>query len=124
AAVRTSLALLDVAPDSVTMPLYAGIWRAALGNIDCSLHLYGPTGEGKTELAALAQQHFGAGMDARNLPASWMSTGNALEGLAFLAKDAVMVIDDFCPTGARADIQRYHREADRLLRAQGNKSSR
>jgi hypothetical protein len=114
AAIRTSLALLDVAPDSVTIPLYAGIWRAALGNIDCSLHLYGPTGEGKTELAALAQQHAGAGMDARNLPASWMSTGNALEGLAFLAKDAVMVVDDFCPTGARADIQRYHREADRL----------
>jgi hypothetical protein len=63
-------------------------------------------------------------MDARHLPASWSSTGNALEGLAFQAKDAVLVVDDFCPTGSHTDIQRYHREADRLLRAQGNNSGR
>jgi hypothetical protein len=63
-------------------------------------------------------------MNARHLPASWSSTGNALEGLAFLAKDAVLVVDDFCPTGAKADIARYHREADRLVRAQGNQSGR
>ena len=41
-----------------------------------------------------------AGLDARHLPASWAATPNALEGLAFLAKDAVLVVDDFNPTGA------------------------
>ena len=36
----------------------------------------------------------------------------------------MLVVDDFCPTGAKADIARYHREADRLVRAQGNHSGR
>ena len=65
-----------------------------------------------------------AGLDARNLPASWSSTGNALEGVLFAAKDALVVIDDFCPTGSSADVQRYHRDADRVFRAQGNRSGR
>jgi hypothetical protein len=63
-------------------------------------------------------------MDARNLPGSWSSTGNALEALAFAAKDAVLVVDDFAPTGAAGDADRIHREADRILRAQGNASGR
>jgi hypothetical protein len=63
-------------------------------------------------------------MDAEGLPGAWSSTGNALEGLAFLAKDALLVIDDFCPTGAAADIQRYYRDADRVFRASGNTSAR
>jgi DNA primase catalytic core len=123
-AIQASLRVLDVAPDSVTLPGYASIWCAVLGSRDFGEHLTGPTGQGKTELAALLQQHWGAGMDARHLPASWSSTGNALEGLAFQAKDAMFVVDDFCPTGAKADLQRYHRDADRLVRAQGNRSGR
>lgn len=35
-----------------------------------------------------------------------------------------MVIDDFCPTGVVADIQRYYRDADRVFRAGGNTSAR
>ncbi len=123
-AVRASLALLDVAPDQVTVPCLSAIYRAVLGNIDFTLHLAGPTGAGKTELAALAQQHFGPTMDSRHLPASWLSTGNALEGLAFLAKDVLLVVDDFAPTGTSNDVQRYHKEADRLFRGQGNQAGR
>lgn len=122
--VRASLHLLDLAPDPITVPTWAAVWRAVLGSVDCSQHLSGPTGEGKTELAALIQQHFGAGFDARHVPGSWSSTGNALEALAFAVKDAVLVIDDFAPGGAQADIARLHREADRVLRAQGNLSGR
>jgi hypothetical protein len=123
-AIRASVRVLDVAEDTVTIPGYAAVWRAVLGRVDFGVHLTGSTGQGKTELAALFQQHWGDGMDARHLPASWSSTGNALEGLAFYAKDALLVVDDFCPTGAKADIARYHREADRLVRAQGNNSGR
>ena len=47
-----------------------------------------------------------------------------LEKKSFLAKDAVLVVDDFAPTGTTADIQRLHREADRLFRAAGNRSGR
>jgi len=123
-AIRASLRLLEVAQDAVMIPVYAALWRAVLSNVDCSVHLVGPTGQGKSEIAALIQQHWGAAMDARHLPASWLSTGNALEGIAFQAKDAVLVVDDFCPTGVKADIARQHKEADRLVRAQGNRSGR
>ncbi|MBP7748479.1 MAG: DUF927 domain-containing protein [Phycisphaerae bacterium] len=124
AAIRASLRLLDLAPPAVMFPLFSAIWRAVLGHAPFSVHLAGATGVFKSEVAALAQQHFGAEMNAKNLPAAWSSTGNALEATAFAAKDAVLVVDDFAPAGSSNDVQRYHREADRLLRAQGNRSGR
>jgi hypothetical protein len=124
-AIQASLRTLDsLAPDRIAFPLFAALYRAPLAAADFALHLCGATGNFKTELAALEQQHYGAAMDARNLPASWSSTGNALEGVAFAVKDAVLVVDDFAPSGSAADVQRCHREADRLLRAQGNRSGR
>lgn len=123
-AVRASLGILSVAPETITFPLLAAVYRAVLGDTDLSIHLAGQTGLGKSELVALAQQHHGPELDARHLPASWTSTGNALEGLAFTAKDSLLVIDDFCPTGSTADVQRFHRDADRVFRAQGNHAGR
>ncbi|HUY32008.1 MAG TPA: DUF927 domain-containing protein [Pirellulales bacterium] len=123
-AVRASLRLSDVAPPRIVFPLLAAVYRAPLGGIDFALHLAGQSGVFKSELAALAQQHYGAGLDARHLPGSWLSTGNALEGIAFAAKDALLAVDDFAPAGTTADVQRFHREADRLLRAQGNQAGR
>ena len=123
-AVRASLLLLEVAGDLLTFPTYCRVWRASLGGSDSGQHLFGPTGSGKSELAALAQQHFGAGLDARHLRGNWSSTDNALEVLAFTAKDALVVVDDFCPTGSSYDVQAMHRKADRLFRAQGNTSGR
>ena len=61
---------------------------------------------------------------ARNLPGSWASTGNALEMLAFHAKDVLVVIDDFAPQGNAADVARYHAAADRVFRAAGNQAGR
>lgn len=122
--IRASLACLEVAPDHVSIPPYAALWRAVLGGADCSVHLTGRTGEGKSELAALMQQHFGATMDARHLPASWSSTGNALEALTFAAKDALLVVDDFIATGSAVDVQRKHQDADRVFRGVGNHSGR
>ncbi len=123
-AVRASLRVLDVAPDRITVPLLGAVYRAVLAPCDCALHLAGPTGAGKSETAALAQQHYGAAMDRLHLPGSWASTGNSLESLAFAAAHAVLVVDDFAPAGATGDVSRMHREADRLLRAQGNRAGR
>jgi hypothetical protein len=123
-AVRASLRLLEVAPDRITVPLLGAVARAILGGADFSLHLAGPTGVGKSALAALAQQHWGEAFDAEGLPAAWSSTANALESLAFCAKDMLLVVDDYAPSGAQTDVQRLAREAERLLRAQGNLSAR
>jgi len=122
--IQASLRLLDVAGAAAVFPLYCAVWRAPLAGCDSGQHLVGPTGSGKSELAALAQQHYGAGLDARHLPGNWSSTDNALESLAFTAKDALIVVDDFCPGGRQYDVQAMHRKADRLFRAQGNTSGR
>jgi primase-polymerase (primpol)-like protein len=125
AAVRASLRILDgLVPDGVAFPLLATVYRAALGPSDYALWLAGPTGSQKSELAALGQQHYGAGMARNRLPGNWASTDNALEGLAFTVKDAVLVIDDFAPPPSRADADRQHRTAERLIRGQGNSAGR
>src|SRR5215471_16274004 len=62
-------------------------------------------------------------MDARSLPANFASTGNALEWLAFQAKDALLVVDDFVPRGRRGDGE-LQSVAERLFRAAGNRQGR
>ena len=84
----------------------------------------GQSGTGKSELSALAQAHFGAGFTRLTLPAQWLSTANALERLAFEAKDCLVVIDDFAPRGSPLDVTRLHAAADRVFRAAGNHAGR
>ncbi len=122
-AVRASLQFLEVAPDRVTFPLLAGTYCAALGGAAFSLFLAGTTGVFKSALAALCQQHFGASLDANRLPANFASTANALESLAFHAKDALLVVDDFAPTGLQGD-RGLQAIAERLFRAAGNHQGR
>jgi hypothetical protein len=123
-AVRAELGLLELTRPRVMVPVQGAVFRSVLGPVDCSLQLQGSTGTGKSEVAALAQQHFGAGMDRLHLPADWMCTATALEALAFAAKDALLVIDDFKPGEGRSDADQLQAKADRVLRAQGNLSGR
>ena len=62
-------------------------------------------------------------MDSSRLPANFASTGNALEEIAFAAKDALLVVDDFAPTGGVSDSV-LHGVAERLFRAVGNHQGR
>jgi hypothetical protein len=89
-AITASLRLLDVAPDFVTVPLCAAIWRVAVGATDFGEHLTDASGEGKSAYTALLQAHWGSELDAQHLPARWLSTSNANELLSFLAKAAVL----------------------------------
>jgi hypothetical protein len=123
-AVRASLKLAELGSPGIAFPLLAATYRSVLGQADFAIHLAGETGAFKSELAALHQQHFGAAMDRKNLPGSWSSTGNALESLAFYAKDSLFVIDDFAPQGSSLDVARYHGAADRVFRAAGNHAGR
>ncbi len=119
-AVRSSLDLISLAPDRVMIPLLASVYRAPLGSADFSLFLVGRTGTFKTALAALCQQHFGPEMNASRLPANFASTPSALEEIAFQAKDALVVIDDFVPTGRSTDTA-LQGLAERIFRAAGNR---
>jgi hypothetical protein len=98
-AVRASLRLAGLGSPSIGFPLLAATYRAVFGDADFALHLAGETGAFKSELAALFQRHFGSEMNRLHLPASWSSTPNSLEMLAFDAKDVLLVIDDFAPHG-------------------------
>lgn len=126
AAIRKTLALLDgLGSDRVMMPIVSSIWRSVAGyQSSFGLHVTGATGLFKSELAALSQQHFGAGFDARHLPGSWSSTANAIEGQAFVAKDSLFVIDDLVLPGSKTDRDRQLRDVDRLFRGAGNGSGR
>src|SRR5580704_9764335 len=123
AAIRSSLDFLSVAPDRISFPLLAAVYRAPLGAVDFSVFLTGRTGTFKTALATICQQHFGAAMSATNLPANFASTANALEELCFCAKDALIVVDDFVPSGGGGDNQ-LRDLAERLFRGAGNRQGR
>lgn len=122
-AMRRSLALLRVAPLSVTAPLWAATFRAALASIfrlDCCLWLEGKTGSLKSTLAALFQSHYG-NFERTTLPGDWRSTANLLEKRAFTLKDTLFVIDEYVPNQERRE---FEQKAARVIRAQGNLSGR
>lgn len=123
-AVRAYVDLWALGPDCLTVPLFSAIFRALLGECSFSLFLVGTTGTHKTELAALVQRFFGREMHAKRLPGSWVSTENMLEEQAFLAKDVVLVVDDFAPVGGHNDVNVLNRRAERLLRGAGNGAGR
>ncbi len=123
-AIESVLNLLKFGKPGIVIATIAAVFRAILGNALFSVFVVGPTGVFKTQLVAIAQQFIGAAMTANQLPADWSATDNYLEGLAFLAKDAVIVFDEFVPQGSVHDRNRYHAKADRVLRAQGNSSGR
>lgn len=118
------LELRKLSKRTATCCLEGAVFRAPLGDCDSTLWITGRTGQGKSELVARYQQAFGTRFHGKALPGSWASTGNALEVAAHAAKDALFVIDDFCPRGTSADQHRYHQLADRVIRAQRNKAGR
>jgi hypothetical protein len=124
-AMKSSLALLDVAPDSITVPLWAAMFRAPLASrlpLNFTIWLDAPTGNVKTTLASLFISHFGE-FDVNHSPANWSSTANALEHQAFLLQDLPLLIDEYVPTSVR-DVRELEAKAARLIRSQGNLTGR
>lgn len=123
-AMRMSLRLLALAPLTVTVPLWASMFRAPLASAcpaDFSLWLEGPTGNLKSTIAALFLCHFGE-FDRTSLPGTWSSTANQIERRAFVLKDAPFVVDDYAP--GPLDGRELEAKAARVLRSQGNLSGR
>lgn len=123
-AVRISLAFLDLAPDKITFPLYAFLWRVLIDGVRYSMFLNGTSGIGKSELSALIVQHTGPEMDNEHLPESFASTANALAATGYEAANVPLVVDDYVPTGSSGKIQRTKDQAETIIRNQGNRAGR
>jgi hypothetical protein len=121
--VRATLDILDAAPDRVTVPMLGMVFRSVLGPANFVFSLVGTTGARKSTLLALAQQHWGAGLDHNNLPASWSDTPTALQALISEAKDALVVVDDYAPDGG-GDARRLTAKAEDVIRSIGNHSAK
>ena len=121
--VQMSLKLLDL---NVTVA--AAAWRAVFAEfcpINFSFFEAGRTGSFKSALTGVAQAHWGSRWgDGIHFPANWSGTSNSLEKMAFLAKDAMSIVDDFAPSGSRHAANALHEKAEHLMRAQGNLSGR
>lgn len=124
-AILASLAILEIAPDQVTVPLLGAVYRAPVPlPADCSGWLYGKSGTFKTNLTALGQQHYGPTMREGALPGNWTSTANTLEEQAFQLDGALFVVDDYSPDASRFEAQKRAAAADRLMRGAANHSAR
>jgi hypothetical protein len=126
-AVRASLEMLKLAPPRIAIPLLCATYRAPLEEaLPCQLTVFieGKTGSFKSQLTALGIAHFGQDFDGKNLTAEWTSTANALEKMAFIAKDTIFVIDDFYPGLNQNDAMKINKIADQIIRGKGNQSGR
>jgi hypothetical protein len=124
-AIKCSVDLLVLASGGQMMPLLAATFLAPLSELlgahrpDFVLALQGPTGAQKTELAALAQSHFGP-CDRLHLPASFRDTPSTIEKVLFEAKDVVVVVDDLHPANNPAEANRMNEIYAALMRGVGN----
>ncbi|MDX2023259.1 MAG: hypothetical protein SF187_23700 [Deltaproteobacteria bacterium] len=125
-AIAASLSLLDCGPSEVTVPLLAATYAAPLSfilNPDFAVWVVGLTGSLKSELASLAQRHFGP-FTRKTLPGSWSSTSNSLESLLSVTKDMLAVIDDFAPQADGQTQREQTKRAEVILRNVGNHAGR
>jgi len=126
-AMKASLRFLDVAPLTVTVPLWAATYLAPLTEIvypGFVVWLFGTTGTFKTTLSALNLSHYGPGFTDTTVPVDWHSTINSIEKVCFLAKDTIVVVDDFRPVSDPYRRRELETKARRLVRLVGNQKGR
>ncbi len=126
AACRASLALLDLGPKHVTVPVFAMTYLAPLRpfvSLRFTGYQYGQTGAFKTSLAALGQAHYGDfSLDC--LPLNFdVGTRVGVEIVLFTLKDALVVADDFLRNGTRAEVAKRRALLNHIIRAVANQSS-
>jgi len=127
-AVAAMRLLLDICPGKphIGAALFAAIVRAPLGECkptDFALWVHGLTGSRKSAVVAIAQSFFGDFHD-RSFPANWSDSANDAEMKAHQCKDGIFTIDDFKPSVSKAEADKLHAMAERLIRNTGNQAGR
>ena len=112
-------------PDAVTVPVFAAIYRAAVAEADFSLHLCWGDGPGQDGSWLRSPSSTGAPASTRptcrDRGEHGQRTGRA--GVRGEGRHCWSSTTS-SPGGDTADVARLHREADRVLRAQGNRAGR
>lgn len=115
---------------TVTPTAYAALFGAlttapltTLIDVDACLWCVGQTGLFKTSVVSVLLNLYGA-FPPTTAPASFESTANYLEKLAFLAKDLPLLVDDVRPPQTAAEAAEWRRKIERLVRAVGNRAGR
>lgn len=127
--IRASLALLYCGPRRITAAILATAYLAPLMPFfgrelpDFATVLVGMSGLGKSQISALAQAHFGHFRRSR-MPSNFDSSANSIERQCFDAKDALLVVDDFRPSGNRRQVEAAIDSFERILRNMGNRAAR
>lgn len=104
----------------VSVAVFALVWRSVLGPSQASIHLAGGPGSGKSELAAIAQRHFGNRMHRRALPMYWRNASdNVLARARNTIGDSVLTIDDLLVRGGR-DEEKIADRVDAVFRGGWN----
>jgi DNA primase catalytic core len=120
------LELLDVAPPTVTVPLFCAMHAAPftpVKSLNTIIDIYGPTQSRKSTLAHLFLSAYGAGFIAGRefkSPQNWISSFSDIEGTMFTAKDIPLIIDDYTPQVEPDQIKK----AAMVIRALGNRAGR
>lgn len=125
---KTSYSILDIADRSITLPLLATTYLAPLTTLlrehnilaDYVLWIEGKSGTRKSTLAALALSHYGD-FQRNTFPCSFRDTTNSLEKKAFIMKDSLYCVDDYCPETVGS---RKKGVAEKLLAMFGDRTGR
>ncbi len=106
-AIEMAKKLLKVAPNRISIPLMALTFLSPLNEFlsqrECTPKLYlflkGESGAGKSSIASIYLNFFGADFNNNSFPAGFSDTVTAIEKKGSVIKDALFVVDDFHPRG-------------------------
>ncbi|HBG3821701.1 TPA: bifunctional DNA primase/polymerase [Clostridioides difficile] len=130
-ALFATLDFLDICDKSITVPLLAMTYLSPLVSIiekiertpNFIIWMHGLTGSRKTSLALAVLNHFGD-FTSNTPPATFKDTHNSIEVKMFMAKDSLIVIDDFHPGVDSVQARQMKSTAEKILRNYGDRIGR
>jgi hypothetical protein len=125
-AILATIYFAKLEPRTVTVPLLAATFRAALGPGDLILWITGPTGVRKTSVVKTAQAFYGRALVHSAPLESWNSTQNHIMATLNRAKNIAALIDDFTLADAqsRAGVNALLETVNRVVRNAANGTGR